>query len=401
MNRIGAMVADRPDWCISRQRSWGVPIPVFKCASCGETVATEETFDAVIDLFNTEGADAWFTKEPKEYLPEGTCCPKCGCTDVVPEKDILDVWWESGVSHVRRAEAPRRGRSPALACRHVPRRLRPASRLVPELASRWAWARYGAVALQERSCAAASPLDEEGEKMSKSHGQRHRSGQEVMRQVRRRRAAPVGRVHRLLGQDVSIGDNILAAHFAMPTAVSAIRSASCSATSTVSISSSDAVSLDEMTSALMCGRCVRLKQLLRRRGARPTTSTTIHQVFRARLRLRCRATCRRCIWTSLKDRLYAEAPDSAGCAASAQTVLMNILEVLVRVHRARFCRSPATRCGSSYPRDRAQPRTGRPVERAAGRVGPRPPISFRRCPRARLPRPLWRISRACLRFATP
>ncbi|MDO8880690.1 MAG: isoleucine--tRNA ligase [Coriobacteriia bacterium] len=105
VNRIGSMVADRPDWCISRQRAWGVPIPVFACVACGETVATDETFAAVEHLFATEGADAWFKKKPAEYLPAGTACPRCGGSELKAESDIVDVWFESGVSHTSVLEA--------------------------------------------------------------------------------------------------------------------------------------------------------------------------------------------------------------------------------------------------------------------------------------------------------
>lgn len=97
--RIGAMVEQRPDWCISRQRAWGVPIPAFTCQDCGETVINDETLDAVIALFRKKGSNAWFTDEPSEYLGEACRCSKCGGHHLTANQDILDVWWDSGVSH--------------------------------------------------------------------------------------------------------------------------------------------------------------------------------------------------------------------------------------------------------------------------------------------------------------
>ena len=98
-DRITSMVRERKDWCISRQRKWGVPIPIFYCEDCGEPLIEKEAMLAVADLFGKEGSDAWFTHSASEILPEGTKCKKCGCTSFTKEKDIMDVWFDSGSSH--------------------------------------------------------------------------------------------------------------------------------------------------------------------------------------------------------------------------------------------------------------------------------------------------------------
>ena len=98
--RISNMVRERPDWCISRQREWGVPIIAFYCTGCGQVLLSKRIVDHVASVFSREGSDAWYTHSPGELLPEGTNCEKCGGSEFKREFDILDVWFDSGSSHL-------------------------------------------------------------------------------------------------------------------------------------------------------------------------------------------------------------------------------------------------------------------------------------------------------------
>ena len=97
--RISSMIRDRNDWCISRQRTWGVPLPIFYCEDCKKPYVTEESIKKIQDIFREKGSNAWYDLPEKELMPEGAKCEECGCTSFKKETDIMDVWFDSGSTH--------------------------------------------------------------------------------------------------------------------------------------------------------------------------------------------------------------------------------------------------------------------------------------------------------------
>jgi len=320
INRLRSMIETRPDWCISRQRSWGVPIPVFRCSVCNSTVATPETFDAVIELFASEGADAWFAKAPAEFLPTDTHCEHCGAglDKIVPERDILDVWWESGISHTAVLEGRDDLSFPAdLYLEGSDQHRGWFQSALLTSAGAYGVAPYKAI----MSCGFV--VDEQGRKMSKSLGNGidpdevyNRYGADVLRLW-------VGSVES--SQDVSISENIIEQ---LADAYRRIRNTFRFLLSNLEDYDIIAgrVTWDEMLS-LDRWAMARLTQVMQVIDTAYLTNR-FHVAYRAVYDYI--VTDLSAVYLdAIKDRLYSDAPNSL-TRRSAQTVLEHVLDVLVR-----------------------------------------------------------------------
>ena len=317
--RIRGMLESRPDWCISRQRAWGVPIPVFYCKQCKQATLSQAICNHVAAIFEKEGSDAWFIRPAAELMPPGLKCGGCGASDFSKEEDILDVWFDSGVSHAAVVET-----DPRLGGR--------ADMYLEGSDQHRGWfhtALLTSVATRGRAPYASAlthgfTLDGKGRKMSKSLGNVI-APQEIMKKhgaeiVRLWAAAEDYR------EDVRISDEIL------NRLVEAYRKLRNTARFLISNlydfdPDKDAVSTDQLdeldrwvlgrTNALL-SRCLEAYEKFE-----------FHVVYHA-LNNFCSVDLSALYLDIVKDRLYCEAPRSNE-RRSAQTALYRILDVLVHL----------------------------------------------------------------------
>jgi len=317
--RISNMVANRPDWCISRQRSWGVPITVFICRHCQADLLDADVIERVCQVFEREGADAWYRYSAAELLPEGTRCPSCGQAEFDKEFDILDVWFDSGVSY-------------QATCQARPELPWPAAMYLEGGAQFRGW--FHSSLLASLGCRQSSPyrevlthgwvLDKDGLAMSKSRGNVispeeviSKSGAEILRLW-------VGSVE--YREDVRISAEILER---LKDAYRKIRNTIRFPLANLSDfqPGRDALPLDQLEE-LDRWALARFAQLLEKCGA-AYESYDFHVAYHAIYQF-CAVDLSSIYFDILKDRLYTAAAASPR-RRSAQTALWEVLHGLVRL----------------------------------------------------------------------
>jgi len=318
-DRITSMVKDRKDWCISRQRRWGVPIPIFFCKECGEPYIDKDAMAAVAALFREEGADAWFARTAEEILPEGAKCTKCGHTEFEKERDIMDVWFDSGVTH-------------AAVCKARPNLTWPADLYLEGADQYRGW--FQSSLLTSVAVYGTAPyksvlthgwvVDGEGKKMSKSLGNGI-DPQEVVDQY----GADVLRLWVASSDyhvDIRISKEILKQ---LSEAYRKIRNTARYILGCISDfdPNTDSISIDEIM-PIDKWAINKLNELIKKVKA-GYDSYEFHQVYHA-IHNFCVVDMSNFYLDVLKDRLYTEKPDSLTRRA-AQTTIYTILDAMTRM----------------------------------------------------------------------
>ena len=317
--RIYGMIENRPDWCVSRQRAWGVPITVFYCADCGELIVNQQTIDHVFALFREHGADIWMEKDANDLMPDGITCPGCGSSSFTKESDILDVWFDSGVSHAAVLEKRDYLKWPADLYLEGSDQHRGwfHSALLTAVGTRGK-APYDAVLTH------GFVVDESGKKMSKSMG-----NVVAPKQVIDRYGAEILRLWVAASDyrdDIRISDKILKQ---LSDAYRRIRNTCRFMLGNLSDfdPQKDAVPYESMPEIDQFA-LHKLSDLIEK-GHRAYDTYEFHVIYHA-LYNYCTVDLSAFYLDILKDRLYASAPEALG-RRSAQTVLHAVLDAIVRI----------------------------------------------------------------------